>query len=365
MMGIRDFISLLEEAGELVRIIEEVDWKYDIGDRTREAQADNARNKALLFENIRDYHGSRVFTNGLGSFGRIALALGLDPLTPRKKLASIFSQRISHPIEPVLTGDGAFRENILTGDALDLAVLPVPWWNRLDGGRYVGTWHLNLTKDQETGARNVGVYRMQLLNSRQAAISYSDGSDIAHHIAQAEKREEPLEMAVAIGVDEVLVMAASAAFPRGVDEFYPAGGLKTRAIELTKCRTVDIEVPASAEIIIEGHILPRQRVAEGPFVDYLGNVTQNPTAAVFEASCMMYRNNPVFRGAAVGMPGAEDHILFSLLSSASRLDFHGSGAKQDFQNIMFRKGLYKTLQVAFRLRQKIVMPSKNNPSGSS
>ena len=144
-------------------------------------------------------------------------------------------------------------------------------------------------------------------------------------------------MAVAIGADEVLIMAASAAFKRGVDEFRPAGGLKTGPVELVKCQTVDLEAPASAEIIIEGNILPGRRVSEGPFLDYQGMPNANPAASVFEATCMMFRDNPVFRGAAIGLPGAEDHILFSLLSSAGLLDFHGSRVKWKFQNFMFEK----------------------------
>lgn len=351
-MDIREFIASLEEAGDITRVSGEVDWRYGIGDRTREAQAGDK--KALLFENIKDYPGSKILTNGLGSFERIAIALGLDPRTPFKELVRVFGQRVSQPVEPVTVKGGAFRADIVFGTALDLTRLPVPWWNREDGGRYIGTWHLNITRDPETRVRNVGIYRMQLLNSRQAALSFSADSDIACHVAKAERRDEPLHMAVVIGAEEVLIMAASAAFQRGADEFWPAGGLKTSPIELAKCQTVDLEVPASAEIIIEGNILPGRRVNEGPFFDYQGVPSANPSACVFEATCMKVRNNPVFRGAAIGVPGAEDHILFSILSGANLLDFHGSRAKRGLENFMFARRLYKPLQKASQLRKKIM-----------
>jgi len=348
---LRDFISKLERSAELLRIKHQVDWKYEIGEITRKVKASDSKGHALLFENIKDYPGFNIFTNGLGSYSRIALALCLEPLTPVKDIVKVFKQRILEPVKSVMVKDSTFKENIFIGNSVDLTKLPVPWWNREDVGRYIGTWHLNITKDPETGIRNVGIYRMQFLNSNTTAISISPKSHLAIHLSKSERMGKPLEMGVAIGVDEALIMCAAAAVPFGVDEFNVAGGLRQRPVELIKCNTVDIEVPAHSEIVLEGKILPKVRVKEGPFLDYAGIPKSNPQAPIFEVTGMMYRNNPFFRGAVIGNAGAEDHLLYSFLSKADCLDFHGSRIRQKIQNALLKKSLFTAFQFMGRLRQ--------------
>ena len=154
------------------------------------------------------------------------------------------------------------QEHVFTGDAVDLEKLPVPWLSKEEGGRYIGTWHLNVSKDPENGTRNIGVYRMQLLGRRRTAISMSGGSHLAQHLAKARRNGAALEMAVAIGVNEPLVMAAGASFPLGADEYCVAGGISGEAVALCSCSTVDVEIPAHAEIVLEGNIDPEIRVQE-------------------------------------------------------------------------------------------------------
>lgn len=343
-MTLRNFINLLEQNSELARIKDEVNCKYEIGERTRQAQRSDIKQPALLFENIKDYPGHSILTNGFGSHSRIALALGLAPATVFKEIVKVFRQRTSNSIKPVMVRESPFKENILKGEDVNLTKLPVPWWSRKDGGKYIGTWHLNITSDPETGIRNVGIYRMQLLSPRTTAISFSPRSHLAVHLSNAENKGNPLEMAVAIGVDELLIMAAAAAFPYGRDEFYISGALKQAPVELIKCQTIDLKIPASAEIVLEGKIYPDKRIKEGPFLDYSGTPNLNPAAFVFEVSCMMYRNNPIFRGTSVGIAGAEDHILLSLLSCAGYLDFHGSRIRQKIQNLLLRNDLFRAFQ---------------------
>ena len=243
-----------------------------------------------------------------------------------------------------MTEDARVKEVIYTEDGVDLLRLPVPWWNRADAGRYVGTWHLNITKDPETGVRNVGIYRMQLLGGRKTAVSVSPRSHLWLHLAKARSKGTSLEMAVAIGVDENIIMAAAAAPPYGTDEYSLAGGLCLEPIERTQCKTLALEVPASSEIVIEGQILPETRVKEGPFLDYSGIPNADPNALVFEVSALMSRREPIFRGAAIGAPGAEDHLLLSLLASAGCLDFHGSRVRQKIQNMLLRKKQFESFQ---------------------
>src|SRR3990172_3070095 len=260
---LRELVSNFEKHGELTRIKELVEWNHEIGDRTREVHSPDSPGPALLFENIKDYADCRVMTNGLGGYSRVGISLGLEPTTPLKAIVAVFRDRLKKPVQPVLVDNGPVQENILTGDDVDLLKLPAPWWNREDAGRYIGTWHLNITKDPETMIRNIGIYRMQLLDSRKTAVSISPGSHLALQLSKAEKVGIPLEMAVAIGVDENLIMAGAAAVPFGVDEYHIAGGLKQTPVELIRCRTVDVEAPACSEIVLEGNILPGVRVKEG------------------------------------------------------------------------------------------------------
>ena len=239
------------------------------------------------------------------------------------------------------------------GDDVDLEKLPVPWLTKEEGGRYIGTWHLNVSKDPENGGRNIGVYRMQLLGKRKTAVSLSPGSHLGKHLAKAKKMGMALEMAVAIGVNESLVMAAGASFPFGADEYCIAGGITREAIALGRCSTIDVEIPAHAEIVIEGKIDPEVRIQDGPYLDYTGTLHSNPAAFVFDVSCLKFRDRPVFRGAAIGLPGGEDHFLFSLLSTAHCLDFHGSKLRQTLQNAFVRLECYRTYQFLGRVKPPV------------
>jgi UbiD family decarboxylase len=267
-----------------------------------------------------------------------------------------FKERARRPIPPVMVADGAVEENVLLNNHVDLLQLPVPWWSKQDGGRYIGTWHLNITKERDSGARNTGIYRMQVIDERKTSISFSPKSHLARHLSKAEDKNEPLEMAVAIGVDETLIMAGAAALPYGSDEFNLAGGLAREPIKLLKCKTVDLEVPSSAEIVLEGRILPKVRIKEGPFLDYSGIPNSDERAAVFELTKVMFRNNPIFRGAAIGIPGSEDHLLFSLLSRVNYLDFHGSRLRQKIQNFLLAKGFFRQSQIVGSIK-RIINPN--------
>jgi UbiD family decarboxylase len=232
-------------------------------------------------------------------------------------------------------------ENILQGSAVNLLTLPVPQWNENDCGRYLGTWHINVTKDPETGQRNVGVYRMQLLGPNQATVSTAPESHLAQHVAKAEKAGRALPMAVAIGVSEAVIMSAAAAYPYGMDEYELAGGLLQKAVELIECQTVNLEVPANSEIVIEGLIHPGVRVQDGPYFDYTGTTNTNPAAFLFEATQIMFRNNPIFRGTSIGIPGAEDHQLLAILAELSLLDFHRSSVKKHIQDMVLKQRLLR------------------------
>jgi 4-hydroxy-3-polyprenylbenzoate decarboxylase len=342
-LDLRRFIDLLSREGLLRRISQAVDWKYELGEITRGNQV------PLLFENVKGYPGHRIFTNGLAVFEAMALALGHDARQSRRSVMRSVRKAITEPVKPILATGGPVLENIVDGDEIDLLQLPVPQWSREEAGRYIGTWHVNVTRDPETRVRNLGIYRMQILSRNRTTVSTSPRSHLSLHLAQAEKEGRPLEMAVVIGASEPVIMAAASACPYGLDEYELAGSLSGEAVPLIKCGTVDLEVPANAEIVIEGLIQPGERAKDGPYFDYAGTPNTNPGAYVFQATRLMFRNRPIFRGSAIGRPGAEDQQLFAVLAELGLLDFHGSRARHAVQKCLIRKRLFRAFQLAGRI----------------
>ena len=157
---LREWIDELNKEGELATVKEEVDWELEIGGIVREVC--DKEGQALLFENVKDHKNTvctKLFTAGVATRGRVAMMLGLPKTTGYKELIKVWKERISKPIKPVIVDSGPCKENIVKGDDVDLLQFPVPHWHALDGGRYIGTWDAVITKDPETGIRNVGNYR--------------------------------------------------------------------------------------------------------------------------------------------------------------------------------------------------------------
>jgi 2,5-furandicarboxylate decarboxylase 1 len=342
MLNLRQFISALENAGFLNRIATQVDWRVQIGQISRQSDS------PMLFESVKDYPDWKIFTGGCSQLPFIALALGLDAGISRQDLVLALRKRLTKPLPPVLLEQRA-ANTFLAEKEVNLHALPTPRWSEIDAGRYVGTWHVNITKDPDTRIRNLGIYRMQILNENHTTLSVSPRSHLAMHMEKAENTKRPLEMAVAIGVAEPVIMAGAAALPYGTDELAVAGGLMSRPVEVVKCRTVDLEVPADSELVLEGKILPGERVTDGPYMDYAGIPSVNPKAYLFQVTAISWRDQPIFRGMAVGNPGAEDHQLFVLLSQIGLLDFHGSRIRRALQGVLIRHRLFRLFQWTGRL----------------
>ena len=285
-------------------------------------------------------------TNGLCDAQTIALALGMSPDTDRTAMTREARHRLSHPIQPQVVEDAPFLENRVEGSQLSLFDLPVPQWNPIEAGRYIGTWHLNITRNPETGRRNVGVYRMQILGPDTATVSTSAHSHLGRHMARAEQFGRPLPMAVAIGAPEAAVIAAAAGLPEGVDELDVAGGLLGAPLEVVTLPGGPIQVPAASEFVLEGEIEPHVRVSDGPYFDYTGMPNTSPSAYLFHVRRLWFRNQPIFRGTAVGHPGAEDHQLFAFLAELGLVDFHGSRLKRLAQNRLLRSQSFRAFQIA-------------------
>jgi UbiD family decarboxylase len=353
-MDLREFIDLLSKEGYLRRVDREVDWRFELGEIARNNQV------PLLFERIKDYPGQRIFTNGLTSISAMALALDLRPGKSWRAFIKEARRKAATPIRPLVVDKGPVLENVVQAPEINLLDFPVPQWSNQDGGRYIGTWHINVSRDLETGSRNLGIYRMEVLGPNQATVSTSPGSHLARHAAKAEKAGQALEMAVAIGTSEAVIMAGAAGCPYGMDEYELAGGLQGEGIQLVKCATVNLEVPGDSEIVIEGLIKPGVRVQDGPYFDFAGAANTNPNAFLFEATRLMFRSNPIFRGTAVGRPGAEDQQVFSLLSQLGLFDFHGRRPKHLVLAQLIKRRFFRAFQLAGRIGWKALVRGKKS-----
>lgn len=325
-----------------------VDPLADVGAVTRAEQAKGARARAVLFTRIAGYPGWRLLTNGCATTRHVAAALGLPAAATRSELRAHLAAAAADPVAPEETDAGGAAADVI--DPPDLTALPVPRWHPLDGGRFVGTWHLNITRHPENGSVNAGVYRMQIIDAARATVSVmSPHSHLRRHLELARSRGTALPMAVAIGVPECMVIAGAAGLPYGTSEFGFAGALLRAPVRLERCRTVDCVSPAAAQIVIEGTIVPGREASDGPFFDFGGLPSVNPHACVFEVSCIRHAASPVFRGSSVGRPGAEDLEIFAHLAGCGLVDFHGPRLSRRWLQELFRRRAFRLLQWSGRV----------------
>lgn len=316
---LREWIKTLEYEGDLVRVKEEVDWNLEVGGILQENC--ERYGPALLFENIKDHKDTicrKLLVGSITTYPRIALMMGVDKDTPYLELIKIWKKRQKKPIKPVITDTGPCKENILKGDEVDLFQFPTPKWHDLDGGRYIGTFDGVVTRDPETDWTNVGLYRQMIHDKNSTSMSLAQGQHIWLHWRKYRKSGENMPLAVAIGWEQSLPFVASAEIPMGVDEYDIMGGLRQEPVELVKCETVDLYVPASCEIVLEGEVLTDVKTFKpcGPFAEYTGYFGGANPRPVFKVNCITYRNDPIFQGTMEGVPIFEDHRMYAVQSSA-------------------------------------------------
>jgi UbiD family decarboxylase len=320
---LRDWLATLERESELVRVKREVDWNLEIGGIVREI-CDTA-GPAVLFENIKDYKETlctKLFADSLATFSKVALMLGLPKDTPYKELIKIWRERSKKRIKPVIVDTGPCKENILMGDDVDLFQLPVPHWSKLDGGRYINTFGGVVTKEADTGWENVGVYRAVIHDKNSTSMSVAQGQHIWYCWRSWRKQGKNMPLVIAIGGPPLLPAVGAAPVPLRVDEWDVWGALQQQPVELVKCETVDLRVPASSEIVLEGEVLTDVSTFknDGPFSEFTGHYGGKSQRPVFKVNCITFRNDPIFQGAITGIPVTEDHIIAAVSHSAIMWD---------------------------------------------
>ncbi|MFC1860829.1 UbiD family decarboxylase [Chloroflexota bacterium] len=318
---LREWIALLEKEGELARIKAKVNWDLEIGGIAQKIF--DTEGPAVLFENIKDHentNGKKFFTASLSTYPRIALALGLTKDTHPREIINTYMERVKKPVKPVMAKSAPVKENIFFGDDVDLLQLPVPRWHHHDGGRFIGTFDGVVTKDPETGWTNIGLYRREAHDRNHTGLVIVQGSHIWRHWRSHRKLgKKTMPIAVVNGWDPVLPMTACSAQSVGVCEYDIMGALRQKPVELVKCETIDLEVPASAEIVYEGEISLDigDFKPEGPFGEYTGYYSRGrDPKPVINVKCLTHRNDPILQGTMEGIPVNEDHRVESINHSA-------------------------------------------------
>ena len=322
-----EYIAALERAGELVRVNVPVDPVLEIAELTdREAKSPGG-GRALLFENTGTPFP--VLTNMMGSDRRIAMALGVesvDMLTGRieELFAALTSPRpdlfdklrmlpllgrMSRWLPREVKGRGVCQQVVLQGDAARLDLLPVLKCWPQDGGCFV-TLPLVHTLDPDTGVRNVGMYRMQLFSPQTTGMHWHLHKTGERHYRAYQRLGKRMPVTVCLGGDPAYTYAATAPMPDNMDEYLLAGFLRERPVELVKCVTNDLRVPADCDIVIEGYVDPsEEKVIEGPFGDHTGFYSLEDYYPLFHVTAITHRRGAVYPATIVGVPPQEDAYI--------------------------------------------------------
>jgi len=300
---IREFITALERTGDLVSIKEEVDWDFEVGAISR--RACELSGPATLFERIKDYpEGFRILGGPLATWRRVAIAMGLPPEASIREIHHAYEQRIEHPIKPVVVKSWAHRRNVMQGDDVDLYRFPAPMCHELDGGRYIGSWDLVVSQDPDSEWSNWGMYRFMVHNRR---FLVGSPSPVSHLGTLLQQKFLPagrsMPVAMVIGADSLSSLVAATGYRRGESEVDFAGGLRQMAVKLVKCESNELLVPANAEIVIEGEIMPDATAPEGPFGEYTGYRREAVMMGVLvRVTAITYRDSPVVTMSCLGVP---------------------------------------------------------------
>lgn len=298
----REWIARLEDEGELQRCKANVDWNGELAEIV--IRAVSKRGSAILFENIKDYEKGRctkLLVGAMGSRKRVAMALGLEKNTPRKQIIQYLRKKFRESIQPIMVDKGTVKENIVTGDQINLLEFPVPMWHPQDGGRYINTYCGVITRDPESGEQNLGLYRGMILDRDKIGVFLVPAQHWGIHYSKYKAMGNPMPVAIAYNWDPAMELVASNSVIG--DECNILGAIRGEPVELIKCETSDLEVPASAEIVIEGSISPDPSTyeVEGPFGEWSGYYGEARKRPVIKVECITHRNDPIFRGQREGV----------------------------------------------------------------
>src|SRR6476660_9332341 len=325
-----EYIAALESISQLKRVRTKVNTDLEIAEILRRLMY-KVDQPAVLFENVEGYKYP-VLGNAFGSLVRLKIALGLEDFSEIGERISVISRmrmpstifdklkmlpKLSEIADygPKHVESGPVNEVMLNGNEASIGLLPVTKSFPNDAGKFI-TFGVTVTKNPETLIQNLGVYRLQVLGSKKAIMHWQIHKRGALHYQMNKEENKKTEVAIVIGADPAVVFSAVAPVPEGMDKYLFAGITRKRGRKLVKCKTVDIEVPASAEIVLEGYVDPSEINIEGPFGDHTGYYTPPEPYPTFTLTGMMMRKNAIYLTTVVGKPILEDAFIGKVIERA-------------------------------------------------
>lgn len=328
LKSLREYLDALKKVGEVQEINQEVDWDLEMSGITRRSM--DLRAPAPLFNYIKGINGFRALGAPAGlsrqpsyKFSRVTLALGLPAdASPLDAIEQLAATRSNPPIPPrILSGKNyPCKENIRIGQDADLLQLPTPKIHKHDGGRYLQTYGLNIVKTPDGSWTNWSINRMMLVDSNRLACLIPPNQHLGIIHAMWKEQGKPTPIAIAFGVEPGLAYVGGMPIPQGMDEAAFLGAYFDEPLDLVNAETVDIQVPTTAEIIVEGHISHTDVVEEGPMDEYPGYVGDSGSLKpVLHISAMTYRNSAILPFSVAGAPVDENHTGWGIPHSAEIL----------------------------------------------
>lgn len=317
--NLSEYIEKLENIGELRRVNTEVDPELEVAEVMRRMMY-SKNSPALLFENVKGYN-IPILGNAFGSIKRLEIALEIKDfseignriveLTKMKIPSGVLNKirmlpKLSEISEygPKIVENGPVQEIFETENA-SFNRFPILRSFVKDAGRFI-TFGMTVTRHPDTGIRNLGVYRLQIINDKQAIMHWQIHKRGALHFDISKESKNPIPVAIVIGSDPGTIFSSIAPVPEGMDKFLFAGISRRKGVKLVKCRTIDLEVPANAEIVFEGTVDPSNLELEGPFGDHTGYYTPPDYFPVFTLKGVMCKKKPIYLTTVVGKPILED-----------------------------------------------------------
>jgi UbiD family decarboxylase len=304
---LREYLAVLEKKGLLCHIEAEVDKNWEIAAVCRRVfQKIPERNRpALMFDRIKGHDIPLVI--GILGGSRQIYATALE--TEVDKVLEKWESGAKNPLKPRVVESGPCQEVVYMGEEANFEMLPAPIWTV---GEDPGPYHTSpfvISRDPETKVPNLGTYRVQVKGPKKAGLMINPPRNMNHHIRKNEARGQGTDVAIVFGADPVIGLTSVTPFPYGVDELAMAGGIRREPVEVVRCRTVDLEVPATAEIVVEGRIPCQGREPEGPFGEYGGYMGTGGNHPFIEITCITHRKNPIYQAFLSQMPPSESSCI--------------------------------------------------------
>ncbi|HEV8584005.1 MAG TPA: UbiD family decarboxylase [Methylomirabilota bacterium] len=301
MSDFRAYLDALDRAGQLVRVDKPVSPEFEVAAYVRKSSDTNG--PAFVFTNVTGHPGWKLAAGLYGTMARLPIALGC----PINELVDRYGEAVRKPIAAKRVTSGPCQEVVLTGDKADCTQLPIVVHSELDAGRYL-TAGVMFGRDPQTGTLAVGLQRMQLKGPRVFGVNMPAERRVGRAYLKAEDKGERWGAAVALGVGPFVDLGSQAKIPHAQEKLGVAGALAGRPIELVPCKTVDADVPADAEIVIEGEFVPKAREPEGPFGEVAGTYGLLGNRHVFEVTAITMRRDVMYQTALTGMPTTDNHV---------------------------------------------------------